>query len=90
MSESTGSSGKKSLAVPKLAPAMIKKLAAVALVVVGLLLLGQGALGWMQYANEVKILSCQPNEFSLEGEQWGGHEKKLCCSIAGRYTAGDE
>ncbi|MBK8566587.1 MAG: tetratricopeptide repeat protein [Saprospiraceae bacterium] len=25
-----------------------------------------------QYANEVKILSCQPNEFSLEGEQWGG------------------
>ena len=25
-----------------------------------------------QYANELKILSCQPNEFSLEGEQWGG------------------
>jgi len=25
-----------------------------------------------QYANEVKILSCQPNEYSLEGEQWGG------------------
>ncbi|MBK8556505.1 MAG: tetratricopeptide repeat protein [Lewinellaceae bacterium] len=25
-----------------------------------------------QYASEVKILSCQPNEFSLEGEQWGG------------------
>ena len=25
-----------------------------------------------QFANEVKILSCQPNEFSLEGEQWGG------------------
>ncbi len=25
-----------------------------------------------QYANEVKILSCQPNEISLEGEQWGG------------------
>ncbi len=25
-----------------------------------------------QYANEVKILSCQPNEFSVEGEQWGG------------------
>lgn len=25
-----------------------------------------------QYANEIKILSCQPNEFSLEGEQWGG------------------
>ncbi len=24
-----------------------------------------------QYANEVKILSCQPNEFSLESEQWG-------------------
>lgn len=25
-----------------------------------------------QFSNEVKILSCQPNEFSLEGEQWGG------------------
>jgi tetratricopeptide (TPR) repeat protein len=25
-----------------------------------------------QFANEVKIMSCQPNEFSLEGEQWGG------------------
>jgi len=25
-----------------------------------------------QYANELKILSCQPTEFSLEGEQWGG------------------
>jgi len=25
-----------------------------------------------QFANEVKILSCQPQEFSLEGEQWGG------------------
>ncbi|MCB9284391.1 MAG: tetratricopeptide repeat protein [Lewinellaceae bacterium] len=25
-----------------------------------------------QYANEVKMLSCQPNEYSLEGEQWGG------------------
>lgn len=25
-----------------------------------------------QFANEIKILSCQPNEFSLEGEQWGG------------------
>ncbi|MBK8492538.1 MAG: hypothetical protein IPL49_17025 [Saprospirales bacterium] len=25
-----------------------------------------------QFANEVKVLSCQPNEFSLEGEQWGG------------------
>ncbi len=24
-----------------------------------------------QFANEVKILSCQPNEFSVEGEQWG-------------------
>ncbi|MCB1175294.1 MAG: tetratricopeptide repeat protein, partial [Leptospiraceae bacterium] len=23
-------------------------------------------------ANEIKILSCQPNEFSIEGEQWGG------------------
>ncbi len=25
-----------------------------------------------QYANEVKILSCQPNEFALEGLSWGG------------------
>ncbi|MFN0175862.1 MAG: tetratricopeptide repeat protein [Saprospiraceae bacterium] len=25
-----------------------------------------------QFSNEVKILSCQPGEFSLEGEQWGG------------------
>lgn len=25
-----------------------------------------------QFANEVKILSCQPNEFSQEGPQWGG------------------
>ncbi len=24
-----------------------------------------------QYANELKILSCQPDEFSLEGESWG-------------------
>jgi len=25
-----------------------------------------------QFENEIKILSCQPNEYSLEGEQWGG------------------
>ncbi len=25
-----------------------------------------------QFSNEIKILSCQPEEFSLEGEQWGG------------------
>ncbi len=25
-----------------------------------------------QFANEIKIMSCQPDEFSLEGEQWGG------------------
>ncbi len=25
-----------------------------------------------QFAHEVKVLSCQPDEFSLEGEQWGG------------------
>lgn len=25
-----------------------------------------------QFANEVKILSCQPEEYSLEGKQWGG------------------
>ena len=24
-----------------------------------------------QFANEIKILSCQPNEYSVEGEQWG-------------------
>lgn len=25
-----------------------------------------------QYGNEIKIMSCQPNEYSVEGEQWGG------------------
>ena len=25
-----------------------------------------------QYSNEIKILSCQPDEYSHEGEQWGG------------------
>lgn len=25
-----------------------------------------------QFSNEVKILSCQPDEYSIEGEQWGG------------------
>jgi len=25
-----------------------------------------------QFSNEIKILACQPGEFSLEGEQWGG------------------
>ncbi len=25
-----------------------------------------------QFANEIKILSCQPDEYSIEGEQWGG------------------
>lgn len=25
-----------------------------------------------QYAKELRILSCQPNEYSLEGQQWGG------------------
>ena len=25
-----------------------------------------------QFANESKILSCQPSEYSIEGEQWGG------------------
>ncbi len=25
-----------------------------------------------QYASEIKILSCQPDEFSVEGVQWGG------------------
>lgn len=26
----------------------------------------------MQKANETKIISCQPDEYSIEGEQWGG------------------
>jgi tetratricopeptide (TPR) repeat protein/uncharacterized caspase-like protein len=26
----------------------------------------------LQFANETKILSCEPNEYSLEGEEWGG------------------
>ncbi len=25
-----------------------------------------------QFSSEMKILSCQPNEYSIEGEQWGG------------------
>ena len=25
-----------------------------------------------QFSNEIKILSCQPDEYSIEGEQWGG------------------
>ncbi|MCB0534040.1 MAG: tetratricopeptide repeat protein [Saprospiraceae bacterium] len=25
-----------------------------------------------QFANEIKILSCQPDEYSIEGKQWGG------------------
>lgn len=25
-----------------------------------------------QFGNEIKIMSCQPNEYSIEGEQWGG------------------
>lgn len=25
-----------------------------------------------QFGNEIKILSCQPDEYSVEGEQWGG------------------
>ncbi len=25
-----------------------------------------------QFSNEIKILSCQANEYSVEGEQWGG------------------
>ncbi|MCB9330968.1 MAG: caspase family protein [Lewinellaceae bacterium] len=25
-----------------------------------------------QFSNEIKVLSCQPDEYSLEGEQWGG------------------
>ena len=25
-----------------------------------------------QFSNEIKIMSCQPNEYSIEGEQWGG------------------
>ncbi len=25
-----------------------------------------------QFGNEIKIMSCQPSEYSIEGEQWGG------------------
>ncbi len=25
-----------------------------------------------RFGNEIKVLSCQPNEYSFEGEQWGG------------------
>jgi len=25
-----------------------------------------------QFGNEIKIMSCQPNEYSIEGQQWGG------------------
>ncbi len=30
------------------------------------------ALSSAQFLNQVKIMSCQPHELSLEGEQWGG------------------
>ena len=34
-----------------------------------------------QYTNEIKILSCQPNEYSIEGEQWGGGRGAFSLSL---------
>ncbi len=43
-----------------------------------------------QYANEIKILSCQPNEYSIEGEQWGGGRGAFSFNlIAGLYGLAD-
>ena len=42
-----------------------------------------------QYANELKILSCQPDEFSLEGEQWGGHGVFSYYLVDGLYGLAD-
>lgn len=43
-----------------------------------------------QYANEIKILSCQPNEYSIEGEQWGGGRGAFSFNlISGLYGLAD-
>ncbi|MBI1227549.1 MAG: hypothetical protein GC192_20115 [Bacteroidetes bacterium] len=44
-----------------------------------------------QYANEIKILSCQPNEYSIEGEQWGGGRGAFSYHLLdGMYGMADE
>ena len=44
-----------------------------------------------EFANEIKILSCQPDEFSIEGEQWGGGRGIFSYHlIEGLYGMADE
>ncbi|MBK8954043.1 MAG: caspase family protein [Saprospiraceae bacterium] len=44
-----------------------------------------------QYANEIKILSCQPDEYSMEGEQWGGGRGAFSFHLVkGLYGLADE
>lgn len=44
-----------------------------------------------QFANEVKMLSCQPNEYSIEGAQWGGGRGAFSYNlIDGLYGLADE
>ena len=44
----------------------------------------------VQFANEVKILSCQPNEYSYEGTQWGGGHGAFTYHLAeGLYGLAD-
>jgi uncharacterized caspase-like protein/Tfp pilus assembly protein PilF len=43
------------------------------------------------YANEIKILSCQPDEFSIEGKQWGGGRGAFSFHLLnGLYGMADE
>jgi tetratricopeptide (TPR) repeat protein len=43
------------------------------------------------FENEIKILSCQPNEYSIEGEQWGGGRGAFSYHlIDGLYGMADE
>lgn len=44
-----------------------------------------------QFSKEVKILSCQPDEFSVEGEQWGGGRGAFSYYLVdGLYGMADE
>lgn len=44
-----------------------------------------------KWANEIKILSCQPNEISLEGSQWGGgHGVFTYYLVNGLYGLADQ
>ncbi len=44
-----------------------------------------------QFANEVKILSCQPDEYSIEGKQWGGGRGAFSYHLLdGLYGMADE